>query len=52
MYMTKEGYRSVLVKEEAYEKIKQIAEKKSISICQAITLVISEFFEKHKEEAQ
>ena len=48
--MTKEGYRSVLVKEEAYEKIKQIAEKKDISICQAITLVISEFLKNTKKK--
>jgi predicted DNA-binding ribbon-helix-helix protein len=48
--LTKLGYRSVLLREEAYEKIKEIAKKEDISICKAITKILSEYIEKHENE--
>jgi predicted DNA-binding ribbon-helix-helix protein len=48
--LTKLGYKSVLLKEEAYEKIKEIAKKEDISICKAITKILSEYIEKQNIE--
>ncbi|MDW8034508.1 MAG: hypothetical protein RMI79_06235 [Nitrososphaerota archaeon] len=47
--MTKTGYKSVLIKEEAYQKLKEIAKKEDISVCKTISKIINEYIESHKE---
>lgn len=46
--MTKTGYKTVLMKKEAYEKLKEIAEKENSSICNILTKIITEFMESRK----
>ena len=43
--MTKQGYKTILVKEEIYEKIKEIAEKENLSIAKATSKIVSEYLE-------
>ncbi|MEM3592181.1 MAG: hypothetical protein QW702_08830 [Candidatus Bathyarchaeia archaeon] len=50
--MTKAGYKSVLIKEETYQKLKELAEKEDTSICKMITKIMNEFLEQHKEEVK
>jgi len=41
--MTKEGYKTVLVREEDYEKIREIARNEDISIVKAISKILREY---------
>ena len=50
--MTKEGFRSVLVSEETYEKLKQISKKKNLSMCKTVGKIVEEYINQHQAEAQ
>jgi len=47
--MTKVGYRTVLIKEDAYQKIKEIAQTNNKSICDTLTEIILTYIEQKQE---
>ena len=48
--MTKEGYHTILIRQEDYETISSIAKKKNQSRVKTISEIIKEFIERHQNE--
>ena len=47
--MTREGYKTILVRKEIYDQIKKIAQKEGISITKATSKIVTEFLIKNKK---
>ena len=45
--MTKKGYKTVLIPESSYNKLKKIAEKLNLSLCKTLNKIVEEYMDGH-----
>ena len=48
--MTRKGWHTIIVREEDYQIIKNLSEKRQEKICKTVSEIIKEYIENHKGE--